>query len=346
MINNSSLQVLEMQDPRWHAFLQSHPDAVIFHHPAWLSVLAQTYAFRPFILVHSSPAGEILAGLPVMEVNSRLTGRRWVSLPFSDYCNPLAVDQAALAEFTNRLAELSTQPDTPRIELRWQFPENPLIQPYMQHVLHMQHFDPDFEVVFNRIHKKMRKHIRRVERSGLRVEFGTQEQDVRKFYQLQLDTRRRHGIPAQPRKFFDLLGSQLLDKGLGVILTAYQNERLLAGLVLLHYQRTATVKYSADTRDYEKLNPNYLLDMTAMRWSHENGYQVFDFGRSALNNTGLRDYKTRLGATETPLIYGVIGGDIPGASKGKLIGLMQPIIRHSPKFVCRAAGEILYRHVG
>ena len=244
------------------------------------------------------------------------------------------------------MATLSSLPDTPRIELRWQFPQQEVITAYQHHVLHLNHLEPDFDVVFNKIHKRMRKHIRQVEKNSMRVEIGTQPEHVQKFYQLQLETRRRHGVPVQPRKFFDLLGTEILEKGLGFILTAYKDDRLLAGLVLLHFQNTVTLKYSADIRDYEKLKPNYLMDISAIRWAHENGYQIIDYGRSAVNNTGLRDYKTRLGATETPLFYGVIGEDPPDEKDSKLKPIMETIIRHSPRFVCQAAGEILYRHVG
>ena len=334
------------QDPRWLTFIESRPDAVIFHHPAWINVLAQSYRYNPFILAHCSPMGEILAGLPMMEVKSIFTGRRWVSLPFSDYRKPLAVNETALQEFALRLTDLSKQTDTPRIELRWQFPPQEAIAAYQHHVLHLNHLEADFDAVFHKIHKRMRKHIRQVEKSDLRVEMGTHPEDMRKFYQLQLETRRRHGVPVQPRKFFDLLGTQLLEKGMGFILTAYQDDRLLAGLVLLHYQNTVTLKYSADTRNYGKLKPNYLMDITAIRWAHEHGFPSLDYGRSALDNIGLREYKTRLGAEESPLIYGVIGDEPPNDADSKLEPIMESIIRHSPRFVCRAAGEILYRHVG
>lgn len=346
MTLSNPLQIIQPQDPRWFAFIETQPDAVIFHHPVWINVLALTYHYSPFILTHCSQSGEILAGLPMMEVKSPFTGRRWVSLPFSDYCKPLAIDETALQEFTQRLADLGNQADTPRIELRWQFPPQEAIKAYKHHVLHLNHLEPDFDIVFNKIHKRMRKHIRQVEKNNLRVEVGVKPQDVHKFYQLQLETRRRHGVPVQPRKFFDLLGTQVLEKGLGFILTAYHDDQLLSGLVLLHYQNTVTLKYSADTRDYDKFKPNYLMDISALRWAHENGYQIVDYGRSALDNTGLRDYKTRLGATEIPLIYGVIGNDPPDGTEGKLAIVMKTIIQHSPPFVCRAAGEILYRHVG
>jgi CelD/BcsL family acetyltransferase involved in cellulose biosynthesis len=343
---SNPLMYIDPQDPRWFKFIEAQPDAVIFHHPAWIDVLAQTYKYHPFILAHCNDKGDILAGLPIIEVNSRLTGHRWVSLPFSDYCQPLAINDNALHAFTDRLIILGNQPEVPRIELRWQFPTQTEINTYSPHVLHLHHLSPDFEVVQNSIHKRMRKYIRRAEKENIRVEFGTSTVDTRKFYQLQIETRRRHGLPVQPRKFFDLLGNKVLDKGLGFILLAYQNERMLAGLVLLHYQQTLTKKFGADTRNYGKLQPNYILDMAALRWAHRNGFKTIDYGRSAINNIGLRKYKTRFGATEIPLLYGVIGGDPPIKTGSKLMGFMETIIRHSPKFICRVTGEILYRHVG
>ena len=135
MTLSNPLQLIEPQDPRWLDFIENRPDAVIFHHPAWISVLQQTYRYSPFILAHLSQSGEILAGLPMMEVKSPFTGRRWVSLPFTDYCKPLTMDESALQEFTQRLADLGSQADTPRIELRWQFPPQEAIKAYQRHVL-------------------------------------------------------------------------------------------------------------------------------------------------------------------------------------------------------------------
>lgn len=81
-------EVIEPADKRWLTFISSQPHSHIFHHPYWMDLLGRTYGYRPFVMTEFDGDGRILAGLPLMEVNSPLTGRRWVSLPFTDYCSP------------------------------------------------------------------------------------------------------------------------------------------------------------------------------------------------------------------------------------------------------------------
>src|SRR4051794_5773875 len=72
----------------WDALLNDHEDATTFHTTAWARVLARTYGHEPIYLSLSCGAQRI-ALLPLMEVRSRFTGHRAVSLPFSDFCGPL-----------------------------------------------------------------------------------------------------------------------------------------------------------------------------------------------------------------------------------------------------------------
>ena len=85
-----SSAVLDTGDPRWGRFVAAHPDALPYHHPSWAATLAACYGFRPFVVAVVGRAGEIEAGLPVMEVAHRPRGRaRWVALPFTDRCPAL-----------------------------------------------------------------------------------------------------------------------------------------------------------------------------------------------------------------------------------------------------------------
>ena len=75
-------------DPHWDRLAASHPDFTVFHSSAWMRVLSKTYGHKPLVLCWSSK-GEPAAALPILEVASPLTGRRGVSLPFTDFCEPL-----------------------------------------------------------------------------------------------------------------------------------------------------------------------------------------------------------------------------------------------------------------
>jgi CelD/BcsL family acetyltransferase involved in cellulose biosynthesis len=163
---------------------------------------------------------------------------------------------------------------------------------------------------------------------------------------MQLETRHRKGIPVQPRKFFDLLGKHILAQGLGFILLAYKDDQCLAGGLFLHWQHTLTYKYAVSSSKGQQYRPNNLLSWTAMRWGCENGYTVFDLGRTELENEGLRRFKNGWGAEESPLPYSVLSAKSQDTGNDKLMSLMSTFIQKAPPWVCRVTGELLYRHFG
>lgn len=342
----TGLVIIDSTDERWGGFAQAKLEVNIFHHPAWINLLAECYGYHPFIVAVCDAAGEIKAGLPMMEVNSLLTGRRWVSLPFTDHCIPLHDNVESLAQLMKGLVYLSKNNQIPKVELRWEYPAHPAIHAYSDYVLHTAELASDAESVFCRIHSMHRRNIKTAEKRGVYIQRGTSQKDLDAFYHLHLHTRRRQGTPVQPKKFFDLLRTDLLEQGLGFILLAYKDTECLAASIFLYWQQTLTYKYGASSSDSLDLRPNNLLFWTAMRWGCENGYAVFDLGRTDPANTGLRAFKTKWAAAEIPLTYSVVGVEAPQSQNARLMHIVQMLIQKSPVWVCRALGEALYRHVG
>ena len=83
-----------LTDPRWDRFLQQHPRASVFHSTPWLEALRRTYGYRPVAYTTSAPHEDLENGLVFCRVESWLTGRRLVSLPFSDSCELLVDDHS------------------------------------------------------------------------------------------------------------------------------------------------------------------------------------------------------------------------------------------------------------
>jgi hypothetical protein len=341
-------QFLHPLDARWLAFIEAKPDANIFHHPAWLAVLEESYGYRGSVMAMCDDGGRIVAGLPIMEVHSRVTGRRWMALPYTDYCPPLYYHPDALGQLTRDLACLYESGRTPRIEVRWELPACPPIQPHQAYFLHRVRLGADPQAVMKRFERTHRQNIGTAENRGVRIERWTDSEHLRCFYRMQVETRRRKGVPVQPWRFFDLIGKHILAQGLGFILLAYKDDECLAGGLFMHWQQTLTYKYAASSGEDQQLRPNNLLSWTAMRWGCENGCQVFDLGRTELENAGLRRFKKGWGAEETPLTYSVLARGAAAGSEddGRLTALMEPIIQKAPRWVCRAAGELLYGHFG
>ncbi|HSR21917.1 MAG TPA: GNAT family N-acetyltransferase, partial [Candidatus Eisenbacteria bacterium] len=182
--------------------------------------------------------------------------------------------------------------------------------------------------------------------SGLRVRFGRTGDEMGAFYRLHLLTRRRQGVPVQPRRFFDAIWRHLVAPGFGVVVLAETpSGRTAAGAVVLAGNGTAMVKYQASDETCWELRPNHLCYWAAIRWASETGHRRFDFGRSESRHAGLQRWKAGWGAGATPLTYAVTGrGEPAGDGRGRLGAALGHVIRRSPTLVCRALGDLLYRY--
>ncbi len=338
------LQEISIEHPAWKDLISELPEATIFHHPAWIKNLRDCYGYKDKIFAEVE-GDKVLAGIPLMEVRSPLTGNRLIALPFSDYCAPLGRDQAAAERLIASLIELSHTSGMP-IEVRWKLPDSDGIKLSHDYVRHTACLDPDPDIGFKRIHHRMRKYLRSESNNLLRVEQGRSEEFLRCFYNLQLLTRRKHGLPAQPWKFFEGLGRNVLEKGLGFVLLAFLKDECLAGQVVLHWGDVLTLKYAASSDLYQKeVKPNYLLVWEVIRWGCAQGYKILDVGRSDIEQSGLREYKNRWGYDEEALDYSFIGCEPPQKRTEGVIGkVFSGVIQRSPLWLCKAAGDLLYAH--
>ena len=339
-------QLLKSSDPRWMDFITACPDANIFHHPAWMELMSECYGYKPHVLVVLSEHDEVSAGIPFMDVTSPFSRLRRVSLPFSDYCNPLYRDEASRQALTGYLVQMFTNEHIQRIEVRWNLPEREQIHRVTDFVLHTIRLNPDPNVISKNFKRTHWQNIHTAEDRGVKVEIGRELEQVRAFYQLQLETRKRHGVPAQPWKYFELLWQHVISKDLGFVMLAKKDDEIIAGMVYLGWGNTLVAKYAASREDHFNLRPNNLLFWEGICWGCRNGFTRFDMGRTEVENTGLRTFKSRWGAVEETLEYSVLTRNAIHHINGKLTQAMHSIIKKSPLWVCRLSGELLYRYIG
>src|SRR5437763_2251746 len=81
-------------------------------------MLTTFYGYRITHLTTKDEEGRITGSLPLCSVNSPLTGRRLVSLPFSDQCPLLAVDEASAHDLIEQAIRLARQNKAKYLELR------------------------------------------------------------------------------------------------------------------------------------------------------------------------------------------------------------------------------------
>lgn len=339
------LLVLAPEDDRWLAFVLGHSEALPFHHPSWARVLSESYNYPSFVLALTDEKGRINAGMPIMEIRKRFRPSRWVSLPFTDRCPLLATEEVMTARFIGLANRAREQADVARLEVHSDLPGGD-VHRQRRGVAHVLSLSPDPELTFRRFSRsQVQRNVRKGERLGLTLRRAETAEDLTEsFYRLHLRTRRRLGVPVQPRRFFDVLWRLVIAPREGFVLLAYWGELPVAGAVFLTSGRTVVYKYGASEPAFWPLRPNHLIFWDAIRWSCENGFAAFDFGRSDFDNLGLRNFKSGWGAVEKPLVYATVGGELPRVGRRTRVSLLPPLIRRSPLWLCRAIGEATYRY--
>ena len=213
-------------------------------------------------------------------------------------------------------------------------------------VVHTLRLEPDAEAVRRTFHRsQVQRGIARAQRDGVLVRRGTERADLLDtFYSLHLITRRRQGVPIQPRRFFELLWARLLSEGRGELLVAHLADRPLAAAVFLRRGGRIVYKFGASDPSAWDLRPNHAIFWEAIRTGCEDGAEELDFGRTELGNEGLRSFKSGWGTEERALVYTFLGAAPSEDPSGRAQRVLGAVIRNAPPTVCRVLGERLYRY--
>jgi len=337
-----------LTDPRWPALLQGHPSASVFHSREWLEALSRTYGYRASVLTTSEPGSELTNGLVFCRSNSWLVGRRLVSVPFSDHCEPLAGDPEELSGLFAGLEELAQGERCKYAELRpaavpRQVAANwSLSQEYYLHRLDLR---SGADAVFRRFHRDcIQRRIRHAEKAGIEVREGRDADTLAAFYDLVIETRRRHGLPPQPLAWFRSILECLGEAA--TIRCALAGSRPIAAILTLRHKTTLYYKYGASDSRFHKFGAMPYLFWLAIRNAIESGLEQLDMGRSDCDQSGLLTFKDRWSATRTILSYwrSPSSARVSAHPRSRLDLWARTTCRHMPDRCLIVLGELSYRH--
>jgi len=291
-----------LEHPDWNERLLGRGGCCFFHTANWVAALCNAYGFAPSYL--SAETGDRWDGLlPLVEVQSFLTGRRGVSLPFTDSCPIIASDEEVKAALLKAAIELAERRHWRSVELRCGARLPGDATPSLRYYEHRITLPPGSQQAFDLLKGPVRTAIRKALRGEIAVEVGTDAPAVREFYRLNCLTRRNHGLPPQPYRFFMHLENRVLAAGLGSVAVARLRGQAVAAAVFLHFGDTAHFKYGASDPRFSELRPNNIVMWEGIRWYIERGFRSLDLGRSNVEHEGLRRFKLGWGAEERELFY-------------------------------------------
>ncbi len=342
-----------LRDSRWEPFVAGHPQGSVFHTAAWLAALRQTYGYEPIAYTTSPPTGDLSNGILFCRVQSWLTGRRLVSLPFSDHCEPLVENAEELQQMLAAIQQNRHSDRLKYIEIRSVRRDlscgsgGACFRPATQYFLHAINLEYVEEELLRRFHKSsIQQRIRRAQREGITYECGRSADLLRRFYPMMLLARQRHRVPPQPEGWYRNLLAKLQDSV--DIYIAWHGNKVIAGIMTLRFHNTVVYKYGGSDEEYHRLGAMPFLLWSAIRKAKASGVRTFDLGRSDCSNRGLIDFKEHLGATGSLLTNWRYPGPnrCVSAEDSQVFKAAKFLFGFLPDSMLKAAGNLLYRHIG
>lgn len=330
-----------LDEPGWDSLLDTHAESCFFHTSAWARVLHETYGHEPVYFCEIRNR-QLLGLLPVMEIRRPCLGRCGVSLPFTDLCPVLfgepGWDPYKLAVWHGRTRGWKW------LECRSRNHRWPGAIPSLSFYAHSITLEGDPQKLLRKVKGTVRTAIKKAQSSGLRIEFEQSGRSLDVFYRLHSLTRRRHGLPPQPRRFFDSIARHVLARGQGVVVSALSGQEPVAAAMFFYRKGQAFFKFGASDYRFQNLRPNNLLMWEAMKWLQERGIGSLHLGRTSLTQAGLRRFKLGFGAEEEPLEY--FRYSLPEmtfvAGVDRAHNIFNSVFRLLPLPLLRLSGALLY----
>jgi hypothetical protein len=375
-----------LADARWVEFVKTHPRASVFHTPNWLRALHLTYSYRPVAFTTNAPDEPLKNGLVFCQINSWLTGRRLVSLPFSDHCDPLVDTQEDLDPILGHLlqaTELHTRVAAPRptatergpsaceprpsgsglpplppasksktnryVELR------PILakpgpstgfSPSSAFFFHLIDLSPGPEALFRAFHKDS---VQRKIRRAEREKLAYESgnsPDLLEKFYRLMIMTRRRHHNPPQPLSWFQNLSRSFGDALQIRLASTPNGRPVASILTLKHGSTITYKYGCSDASFNNLGGTALLFWRTIQEAAHEGRVVFDLGRSDVDNAGLVTFKEHWGARRSILEYWQCPQRRKPEERAWKSNLKNHLVEISPDWCLAAVGRLLYPHIG
>lgn len=273
--------------------------ATFFHQLGWRWLVERTFGHRAHYLT-ALRDGHIVGVLPLFELKSLLFGHSLVSIPFAIGGGIVADDPAAAHALLGEAKRLAQDRGVDYLELRSEhpLPDAGLLTKDL-YVTFRADLTESEEALLKRMERKRRQMMSYVAKAPFEHRVAGIE-ELPLFYRLFCESMRHHGTPVYPRRFlYEILDRFPADTNLFFV---YHEGKPVAGVLNLLFHDVLMPFYAGADRHERPRGVDDYLYLAIMRWGRENGFRLFDFGRSK-RGTGAYKFKQRWGMEEVPLAY-------------------------------------------
>lgn len=274
--------------PAWDAYVRSQAGGLPQQLSAWRTVLHNTYRYETHYLLarsteHRDSGGQpaaLVGVLPLFLVRSLLTGHTAMTMPGGLCADSPAIGERLLAHGR----ELADQAHVARLVIQdsrqawpgaWQTTQG--------HVNWLVDLQGGEELLWQRLHRNIRRQVRIGRKEQLRVEIARTPALLPDFYTVLSRFTHQVGTPVFGRNFLEEVVTHF--PGGYNIVVVYLGTQPIGGYFQLEMGQTVYGVWGATLHDYLALRPVYLAYWSIMADAIAHGFTCLDMGRSPLGST-------------------------------------------------------------
>jgi FemAB-related protein (PEP-CTERM system-associated) len=289
-------ELTKNDEKAWDKYVFDSENSTFYHQIGWKNVVEKTFGYKPCYLIALRENG--IAGiLPLFLIESKIFGRKLVSLPFSPYggiCSDNEAIQKALIEEARKIVN---EKDLDYLEIKGFINYNRGFAINDAYVTYIIDLEKNTQKVWERIKRDRRRNVDNAKKYGLVVNWDA---SLNEFYNIHQCTMHDLGTPTHSIRFFKNCLNEFPNNI--KVLTVKYNDLLVGCQLLFFYRDTIIAVWGSSFDKYKYSNPDQLTIWEVLKYGCEKGYKYFDFGRS-LRATTAYNYKDRWGGYPKQLYY-------------------------------------------
>lgn len=276
----------------WNAYVLKSPLTTGYHLAEWRRVIEEAFGHRTYYLAVKTQDGAVQGIVPLVLLASRAFGRFLVSLPFVNYGGLVADSSEGRVLLEAHAIEQAKALNADHIELRHEDTTGTSWVSSERKVSMRLSLTNSYEQLLKGFPSKLRSQIRRAQKEGMTVRIGGSE-CIEEFYAVFSRCMRDLGTPVYAKGFFARI-LEVFQKETRICVVSHGGTPVAAGL-LYGFRSSLEIPWAASDKRFNKLSPNMLLYGSVLEYACQQGFQVFDFGRST-PDSGTYRFKEQWGA--------------------------------------------------
>ena len=326
-------------------YINSSSGSNMYHDYRWGTVIGNSFGHKYYSLLSENPDGYIDGILPMVHMKSLSFGNFIVSMPFFNYGGVCAEDESIRNLLFDEAIRIAKDLKADHIEFREEIPIQNDFPGKTSKVSMRLDLPVSADALWKSFPSKLRSQIRVPQKAGMIAKIGKIE-ELESFYEVFSINMRYLGTPVYPKKFFENILEQFPKNTW--ICSVYMGNKPVASGFLVGFKNRVEIPWASSLRQYNRQSPNMQLYWSCLQFACEQGYTIFDFGRSTKEESTYK-FKKQWGAIPSPMRWSYWlrdGVEIPDMTPGnKKYHIAIEIWKKIPLSITKILGPRIVRNI-